>query len=300
MKRSAKFCIVISLLGAGAVCAGDTRVKLIPELHVGQTITYLIRYRSDKNVKTESNVVAPMAPNAAQLDDIGLLRSTFCCQQPQTSIHGAIHFESRLPACGCHRCDDVAFGLHVLVAAVADQIGDGLSDVQFRNQFDAGVTGADCTGPRREITMQNFADRFMLMLIRTKAEEASFFRILEMAVEKIAGSTVCLQPMPVQQKIMHVIGENELPRFPRRVRGGVRPNRRLREINVAVVIAMNEEHGRLPGVHGGHGEESWASLVNSGEIFFPSQLSVGQSWTPWMSTPAANRSELRPSPSAVK
>src|SRR6266404_2848508 len=34
------------------------------------------------------------------------------------------------------------------------------------------------------------------------------------------------------------------------------------------------------------GEESWASLVNSGEIFLPSQLSVGQSWTPWMSTPA--------------
>ncbi len=74
MKRSAKFCIVIFLLGAGAVCAGDTRVKLIPDLHAGQTITYLIRYRSDKNVKTESNVVAPMAPNAAQMDAHGLLQ----------------------------------------------------------------------------------------------------------------------------------------------------------------------------------------------------------------------------------
>ena len=58
----------------GAVFAGDTRVKLIPDLHAGQTITYLIRYRSDKNVKTESNVVAPMAPNAAQLDAHGLLQ----------------------------------------------------------------------------------------------------------------------------------------------------------------------------------------------------------------------------------
>src|SRR6267143_2002842 len=74
MKRSAKFCIMISLLGACAVCAGDTRVKLIPELHAGQTITYLIRYRSDKNVMTESNVVAPMAPNAAQMDAHGLLQ----------------------------------------------------------------------------------------------------------------------------------------------------------------------------------------------------------------------------------
>jgi hypothetical protein len=74
MKRSAKCCIVTFLLGAGAVCAGDTRLKLIPDLHAGQTITYLIRYRSDKNVKTESNVVAPMAPNAAQMDAHGLLQ----------------------------------------------------------------------------------------------------------------------------------------------------------------------------------------------------------------------------------
>lgn len=74
MKRSAKFCIAIFLLGAGALCAGDTRVKLIPELHAGQTITYLIRYRSDKHVKTESNVVAPMAPHTAQLDAHGLLQ----------------------------------------------------------------------------------------------------------------------------------------------------------------------------------------------------------------------------------
>ena len=74
VKRSAKICVLIFLLGAGAVCAGDTRVKLIPDLHAGQTITYLIRYRSDKNVKTESNVVAPMAPNAAQMDAHGLLQ----------------------------------------------------------------------------------------------------------------------------------------------------------------------------------------------------------------------------------
>src|SRR6266404_6108511 len=72
MKRLVKFFIMIFLLGAGAVCAGDARVKLIPDLHAGQTITYLIRYRSDKNVKTESNVVAPMAPNAAQMDAHGL------------------------------------------------------------------------------------------------------------------------------------------------------------------------------------------------------------------------------------
>ncbi len=94
MKALAQFFIVIFLLGVGAVCAGDTRVKLIPELHAGQTITYLIRYHSDKNVKTESNVVAPMAPNAAQLDAHGLLQVDVLDVQ-QVGGKTAIHARSR-------------------------------------------------------------------------------------------------------------------------------------------------------------------------------------------------------------
>src|SRR6266850_1688372 len=94
MKRLVKFFIMIFLLGAGAVCAGDMRVKLIPELHAGQTITYLIRYRSDKNVKTESNVVAPMAPNAAQLDAHGLLQIEVLDVQ-QDGGKNAIHARSQ-------------------------------------------------------------------------------------------------------------------------------------------------------------------------------------------------------------
>ncbi len=94
VKRSAKICVLIFLLGAGAVCAGDSRVKLIPDLHAGQTITYLIRYRSDKNVKTESNVVAPMAPNAAQLDAHGLLQVDVLDVQ-QVGGKAAIHARSQ-------------------------------------------------------------------------------------------------------------------------------------------------------------------------------------------------------------
>jgi hypothetical protein len=74
MKLTAKLCIVTFLVGVCTVCAGDTRVKLIPELQPAQTVTYLIRYRSDKHVKTESKVVAPMAPNAAQMNADGLLQ----------------------------------------------------------------------------------------------------------------------------------------------------------------------------------------------------------------------------------
>src|ERR1700730_12723151 len=62
------------LLLAVAAGAGDQRRRLLPNLQAGQTITYLIRYRSDKSVKTESNVAAPMAPSAAQTDARGLLQ----------------------------------------------------------------------------------------------------------------------------------------------------------------------------------------------------------------------------------
>jgi len=61
------------LVAATTLCADGRRVHLLPKLQPGQTITYLIRFQSDKTVKTESKVVAPMAPNAAQIDAHGLL-----------------------------------------------------------------------------------------------------------------------------------------------------------------------------------------------------------------------------------
>src|SRR3989442_6703162 len=78
------------LLAAATLCAGDRRVHLIPKLHPGQTITYLIRFQSDKTVKTESKVVAPMGPTAAQLDANGLLRVEILDVQ-ETGSKAAIH-----------------------------------------------------------------------------------------------------------------------------------------------------------------------------------------------------------------
>jgi hypothetical protein len=64
----------VFLLAVASLGAGDRRVHFLPKLQPGQTITYLIRFQSDKTVKTESKVVAPMAPDSAQLDAHGLLR----------------------------------------------------------------------------------------------------------------------------------------------------------------------------------------------------------------------------------
>ena len=82
------------ILAAATLCAGDRRINLLPRLRPGQTITYLIGFQSDKTVKTESKVVAPMAPNAAQIDAHGLLRVEILDVQPSGS-KAAIHARGR-------------------------------------------------------------------------------------------------------------------------------------------------------------------------------------------------------------
>jgi len=82
------------ILAAATLCAGDRRINLLPRLRPGQTITYLIGFQSDKTVKTESKVVAPMAPNAAQIDAHGLLRVEILDVQ-QSGSKAAIHARGR-------------------------------------------------------------------------------------------------------------------------------------------------------------------------------------------------------------
>jgi hypothetical protein len=50
------------------------RVNLFPKLQAGQTITYRLRYRLDKLIRTQSSVVSPQGPSAAQVDVQGILR----------------------------------------------------------------------------------------------------------------------------------------------------------------------------------------------------------------------------------
>jgi hypothetical protein len=70
------------LLVAATTVAAGGRTKLFPTLHPKQTLTYIIRFQSDKNVRSESTVAAPMAPNAAQMDAHGLLQIEILDAQP--------------------------------------------------------------------------------------------------------------------------------------------------------------------------------------------------------------------------
>ncbi|PYT77024.1 MAG: hypothetical protein DMG40_24795 [Acidobacteria bacterium] len=74
MNRSALAVASVLFLLAVTVAPGrEQRASLLPKLKSGQALTYLIRYRSTKDVKTESNVAIPLAPAASQTDARGLL-----------------------------------------------------------------------------------------------------------------------------------------------------------------------------------------------------------------------------------
>lgn len=92
-----KYKIIIAasfLLSVAALApSGVQRADLLPKLQAGQTLTYLIRFRSDKNVKTESNVVVPLAPAASQMDLRELLRIQILDFQ-QVSGKLAVHARS--------------------------------------------------------------------------------------------------------------------------------------------------------------------------------------------------------------
>ena len=83
------FCLAFALAGAA-----EQRVSLLPKLRPGQMLTYLVRFQSEKNVKTESNVAVPLAPQAAQMDARGLLRIEILSVE-QPADRPVIHAKAR-------------------------------------------------------------------------------------------------------------------------------------------------------------------------------------------------------------
>jgi hypothetical protein len=94
LKRTLPWIAAMFFLALTALAAGEKRAGLLPKLQPGQKITYLIRFRVDKSVKTESNVTAPLAPAAAQMDAHGLFQMDVLDIQ-QTNGKPAVHARGR-------------------------------------------------------------------------------------------------------------------------------------------------------------------------------------------------------------
>jgi hypothetical protein len=71
------------------------RVNLFPKLQAGQTITYQIRFRADKDIKTQSTVALPLAPGGTQIDVQGLLRMNVMDVRNEGG-KGVIHLQTLL------------------------------------------------------------------------------------------------------------------------------------------------------------------------------------------------------------
>ncbi len=82
-------------VSAAGLTAAEKPVSLFPSLHAGQKLLYLIRYRAETDAKTESRVVAPMAPTDSQVDAHGLLQVEILDlrkQGPRASVHARARF----------------------------------------------------------------------------------------------------------------------------------------------------------------------------------------------------------------
>jgi hypothetical protein len=90
MNRKSPWIVGVSLFAAATLAARNKLADLLPKLQPGQSLTYLIRFQSDKTVKTESKVVTLVAPNAASLDAHGVLRVGILDVQ-QTGGKATIH-----------------------------------------------------------------------------------------------------------------------------------------------------------------------------------------------------------------
>jgi len=90
-------CVLLLLANPRGAGSWTERVILLPKLRAGQTITYQIRYRMDKNIRTQSTVVSPLGPSGAQIDVRGLLRVNVVEVQGaggRAVIHARTQFET--------------------------------------------------------------------------------------------------------------------------------------------------------------------------------------------------------------
>jgi len=77
-------------------CDAETESNaLFPRLHAGQTLTYIVQYRTQKNVKTESRVVTPSGPQNVQSDAKWTLSLEILDVRPQ-GARSAIHARAQL------------------------------------------------------------------------------------------------------------------------------------------------------------------------------------------------------------
>lgn len=162
MNRKPQRLAGVFLLAVASLGAGDRRVHLLPKLRQGQTITYLIRFQSDKIVKTESKVVAPMGPDAAQLDASGLFRVEILDVQEKAgnaTVHARGQFLTTDLGASVKSSNDKNPDGNILRA---DSNGKNIEFTISSNGSVNEVKGLDTLSPNQQQAWQQWVARFAL------------------------------------------------------------------------------------------------------------------------------------------
>ena len=141
--------------------SSSDRLNLFPRLTAGQTLTYQISYRNEKQAKTKSSVVMASAPADIAVDVRGLLRLEVLgieIQGSRSVIHGRSWFQS---------LDSATQGkLPGNVSTPADQVqrqdpkGIAIEFTIFPDGRIDQVKGLDALSPEQQQAWQQWVSRF--------------------------------------------------------------------------------------------------------------------------------------------
>jgi hypothetical protein len=156
-------CGVIVLLVVSSCVANErpAPVSLFPRLKAGQTFAYQISYHSDKQIKTESNVIVATPADSAKIDVNVLLHLEVLGVQAQGDravIHARTSFETL----------NSDYRLKVPIESPDKQLQQQGSDgkfVEFTILADGRLdrlTGLDALPPEQQQAWQEWASRFLL------------------------------------------------------------------------------------------------------------------------------------------
>src|SRR5215470_13984937 len=94
------------------------------------------------------------------------------------------------------------------------------------------------------------------------------FVAAEFTIEKVRGRVIRREPVLMQKKVVNFVWENELFDFDAAGAEARYEIDGLREVNVAIVVAVNEENGRFPGVDRSNGRGFMRKLGQLGRDVF--------------------------------
>lgn len=160
MNHKSKFTAAFLFLGLTVASAGNQPVILLPRLQPGQVLNYLVHFQSDKKVKTESSVVVPPGPNAAQVDAHGLLRIEILDVRQANGkpvVHGRAQFLPPQATAPPKKADNKDPGRETPRPAAA------ASTVEFTITSSGAfeqLSGLDALSPDRQQAWQEWAARF--------------------------------------------------------------------------------------------------------------------------------------------